>query len=62
MVDLSLASQTMFAELLQRCLDAEFDELYNERGRFVRVRSRGCFTGISAQRSMARVARFMSAP
>ncbi len=39
--DLSLASQTMFAELLQRCLDAEFDELYNERGRFVRVRSRG---------------------
>lgn len=41
MADLSLASQTMFAELLQRCLDAEFDELYNERGRFVRVRSRG---------------------
>ena len=39
MTDLSLASQTMFAELLQRCLDAEFDELYNERGRFVRVRS-----------------------
>ena len=35
MVDLSLASQTMFAELLQRCLDAEFDALYNERGRFV---------------------------
>ena len=41
MADLSLASQTMFAELLQRCLDAEFDDLYNERGRFVRVRSRG---------------------
>jgi hypothetical protein len=39
--DLSLASQTMFAELLQRCLDAEFDDLYDERGRFVRVRSRG---------------------
>jgi hypothetical protein len=39
--ELSLASQTMFAELLQRCLDAEFDSLYNERGRFVRVRSRG---------------------
>ena len=31
----------MFAELLQRCLDAEFDDLYDERGRFVRVRSRG---------------------
>lgn len=41
MTDLSLASQTMFAELLQRCLDAEFDALYSERGRFVRVRSRG---------------------
>jgi hypothetical protein len=38
---ISLASQTMFAELLQRCLDAEFDEQYDERGRFVRVRSRG---------------------
>jgi hypothetical protein len=31
----------MFAELLQRCLDAEFDDTYSERGRFVRVRSRG---------------------
>lgn len=41
MEGLSLASQTTFAELLQRCLDAEFDETYNERGRFVRVRSRG---------------------
>jgi hypothetical protein len=39
--ELSLAAQTMFAELLQRCLDAEFDALYGERGRFVRVRSRG---------------------
>jgi len=39
--DLSLAAQTLFAELLQRCLDAEFDVLYGERGRFVRVRSRG---------------------
>ena len=27
MADLSLASQTMVAELLQRCLDAEFDAL-----------------------------------
>jgi hypothetical protein len=41
MADLSLATQTLFAELLQRCIDAEFDALYNERGRFVRVRSRG---------------------
>ena len=41
MDEISLATQTTFAELLQRCLDAEFDETYNERGRFVRVRSRG---------------------
>jgi hypothetical protein len=41
MADISLAAQTMFAELLQRCLDAEFDTLYGERGRFVPVRSRG---------------------
>ena len=41
MEELSLASQTTFAELLQRCLDAEFDDTYSERGRFVRVRSRG---------------------
>jgi len=41
MAEPSLAAQTMFAELLQRCLDAEFDALYSERGRFVRVRSRG---------------------
>lgn len=39
MAELSLATQTMFAELLQRCLDAEFDALYSERGRFARVRS-----------------------
>jgi hypothetical protein len=31
----------MFAELLQRSLDAEFDDTYGEKGRFVRVRSRG---------------------
>ncbi len=35
---LSLATQTMFAELLQRCLDAEFDETYQERGNFRRRR------------------------
>ncbi len=41
MEEISLATQTTFAELLQRCLDAEFDETYSERGRFVRVRSGG---------------------
>jgi hypothetical protein len=41
MDEIALATQTTFAELLQRCLDAEFDETYSERGRFVRVRSRG---------------------
>lgn len=39
--ELSLASQTMFAELLQRALDAEFDEMFSEKGNFVRVRSKG---------------------
>ncbi|MDO9382187.1 MAG: GSU2403 family nucleotidyltransferase fold protein [Hyphomicrobiaceae bacterium] len=32
MQEIDLATQTMFAELLQRSLDAEFDELYDERG------------------------------
>lgn len=41
MDEITLASQTMFAELAQRCLDAEFDEHFSERGRFVRVRSQG---------------------
>lgn len=36
MKEISLASQTMFAELLQRCLDSEFDETYQERGNFKR--------------------------
>jgi hypothetical protein len=31
----------MFAELLQRCLDAEFDELYDECGSFTRKRVKG---------------------
>ena len=34
----NLATQTMFAELTQRALDAEFDELYDERGNFARKR------------------------
>lgn len=33
---ITLATQTMFAELTQRALDAEFDELYDERGLFKR--------------------------
>lgn len=36
MKEISLASQTMFAELLQRCLDSDFDEIYQERGNFRR--------------------------
>ena len=38
---ITLATQTMFAELQQRCLDAEFDELYDERGTFRRKLSKG---------------------
>ncbi len=34
--DIGLATQTLFAELLQRCLDAEFDDTFDERGTFVR--------------------------
>ena len=34
----NFALQTMFAELTQRALDAEFDELYDERGGFNRKR------------------------
>lgn len=36
-----LASQTMFAELLQRAMDAEFDANFDERGRFYQTRSSG---------------------
>ena len=41
MQGISLASQTMFAELLQRCLDAEFDHAYDERGTFRKKLSKG---------------------
>ena len=34
----NIATQTMFAELTQRAIDAEFDELYDERGNFLRKR------------------------
>ena len=39
----SLAVQTMFAELLQRCLDAEFDVTFKERGNFRRRKKRNHF-------------------
>lgn len=38
MADVSLTTQTMFADLIQRSLDAEFDERYEERGFFIRRR------------------------
>ena len=41
--DIDLATQTMFAELLQRSLDAEFDETFDERGTFRRKKSKGRF-------------------
>lgn len=41
MKDVDLAAQTMFAELLQRALDAEFDRDFPEKGSFVRKRSKG---------------------
>ena len=41
MKEITLATQTLFAELAQRSLDAEFDESYDERGRFKRRRIKG---------------------
>jgi hypothetical protein len=43
MKEIDLAIQTMFAELLQRSLDAEFDETFSERGTFRRKKSKGRF-------------------
>ncbi len=40
MKEIDLAAQTLFAELLQRSLDAEFDAEYRENGAFVRKRSK----------------------
>lgn len=37
MKPLSLAHQTMFLDLIQRCLDAEFDEAFPENGSFAKV-------------------------
>lgn len=39
--EIDLATETMFAELLQRSLDAEFDAEFRENGTFVRNRSKG---------------------
>lgn len=41
MQEIDLATQTMFAELLQRSLDAEFDNMFDERGTFRKKRSKG---------------------
>lgn len=41
MQEIDLATQTMFAELLQRSLDAEFDADFPEKGTFVRKKSKG---------------------
>jgi hypothetical protein len=38
MEEFSVSSQSMFAELLQRCLDGEFDDTFQEQGSFVRRR------------------------
>jgi hypothetical protein len=43
MREIDLATQTMFAELLQRCLDAEFDETFDIRGSFRKKKSKGRF-------------------
>lgn len=41
MQEIDLAAQTLFAELLQRSLDAEFDAEYGENGSFIRKQSKG---------------------
>ncbi len=40
MKEIDLAAQTLFAELLERSLDAEFDAEYRENGSFIRKRSK----------------------
>lgn len=41
MQPISLALQTTFAELIERCLDASFDQDFDEQGQFVKVTSKG---------------------
>src|SRR5260370_41794421 len=43
MKEIDLATQTMFAELLQRTLDAEFDAEFPEKGSFKRKKSKDRF-------------------
>lgn len=43
MQEIDLATQTMFAELLQRSLDAEFDAEFRENGTFIRKKSKDRF-------------------
>lgn len=69
MKEIDLATQTLFAELLQRSLDAQFDAEYRENGTFVRKRSKDreywhlqairSATSTSAPRTM-RVSRIVS--
>ncbi|WP_136661674.1 GSU2403 family nucleotidyltransferase fold protein [Nitratireductor sp. XY-223] len=40
MQSISLALQTTFAELIERCLDASFDRDFDEQGQFVKVTSK----------------------
>jgi len=39
--EIDLAAQTLFAELVQRALDAEFDAEHSEKGTFIRKESKG---------------------
>ena len=41
MEEIDLAAQTLFAELVQRALDAEFDAEHSEKGSFIRKESKG---------------------
>ncbi|MCG8504984.1 MAG: hypothetical protein MI755_10290 [Sphingomonadales bacterium] len=41
MQSIGLALQTTFAELIERCLDASFDQDFDEQGQFVKVTSKG---------------------
>lgn len=41
MQPINLALQTTFAELIERCLDASFDQEFDEQGHFVKVTSKG---------------------
>lgn len=41
MQPIGLALQTTFAELIERCLDASFDQDFDEQGQFVKVTSKG---------------------